>query len=626
MDENLNYDNNELILNKKGQKSLIFGLVKDYSNPSHIPYKDKISLSPIEKYRIYGKFPIRMIFDIALAILTTVQIIMVSGPTTEYTKAVERFFYDAFLQNDDYSEEEVQRIKYIYTMDDLVDMVNKSRDNYYDLNSISLGNFSFNYNENETNKILVSIDYINKENDVELMEEYNMTEEDAWIFNDAYTNLERKKIINQIKTFFIEYKVNSFEPYNFGDYYECFQWDIKQIFDFERRYHFSVSLDMEFTPCQDLTENGNTFIKGCYWIPSFMLIFSLFNFILTVRSLVIAFKYYLNFQYVYSKENIKIERENKPPKIKTKWDMLREKDKKNIVSRINYIQAIGNIAQFLAAALLLYEGSEVIIITKYILGIAAALSYLNLMKYLKYYSHFQTIIFTLLKSIPYLILYFIGTMPLFLPFVVFGIANFPYSERFYSFTRVILNLFGMMNGDSLIDVINDMIDNNFFLGHLYIYLFLFLFICFVINIFVSIIEDSFVSSKMKNQNHWIYSFVKKTDNKNDDKSKLSRTEMKLRDEMRRKSLIRTALNKAGKKEKDNIEKEKLILNEQGQLNLNESIKYFDQTFNKMKDDIKNITNEIKESKECKMKNELKQFILKRISNLQKLISEEQKSL
>ena len=626
MDENLINDNNELILNKKGQKSLIFGLVKDYSNPSHIPYKDKISLSPIEKYRIYGKFPIRMIFDIALAILTTVQIIMVSGPTTEYTKAVERFFYDAFLQNDDYSEEEVQRIKYIYTMDDLVDMVNKSRDNYYDLNSISLGNFSFNYNENETNKILVSIDYINKENDVELMEEYNMTEEDAWIFNDTYTNLERKKIINQIKTFFIEYKVNSFEPYNFGDYYECFQWDIKQIFDFERRYHFSVTLDMEFTPCQDLTENGNTFIKGCYWIPSFMLIFSLFNFILTVRSLVIAFKYYLNFQYVYSKENIKIERENKPPKIKTKWDMLREKDKKNIVSRINYIQAIGNIAQFLAAALLLYEGSEVIIITKYILGIAAALSYLNLMKYLKYYSHFQTIIFTLLKSIPYLILYFIGTMPLFLPFVVFGIANFPYSERFYSFTRVILNLFGMMNGDSLIDVINDMIDNNFFLGHLYIYLFLFLFICFVINIFVSIIEDSFVSSKMKNQNHWIYSFVKKTDNKNDDKSKLSRTEMKLRDEMRRKSLIRTALNKAGKNEKDNIEKEKLILNEQGQLNLNESIKYFDQTFNKMKDDIKNITNEIKESKECKMKNELKQFILKRISNLQKLISEEQKSL
>ena len=46
----------------------------------------------------------------------------------------------------------------------------------------------------------------------------------------------------------------------------------------------------------------------------------------------------------------------------------------------------------------------------------------------------------------------------------------------------------------------------------------------------------------------------------------------------------------------------------------------------MKDEIKNITNEIKESRECKMKNELKKFILKRISNLQELINEENKSL
>ena len=102
--------------------------------------------------------------------------------------------------------------------------------------------------------------------------------------------------------------------------------------------------------------------------------------------------------------------------------------------------------------------------------------------------------------------------------------------------------------------------------------------------------------------------------------------MKLRDEMRRKSMIRNALRKSSSKEKEKIEKEKLILNEKGKLNLKESILYFDKTFNKMKDEIKNITNEIKESRECKMKNELKKFILKRISNLQELINEENKSL
>ena len=624
MEENLNKDNNVLSLGK--ERSTIFSLIKDYSNPSHIPYKDKLFLSPIQKYRIYGKFPIRMILDIALAILITVQIMMISGPTMEYTKAIERFFYNAFLQNDNFEGIEVPRIKYIYTMEDLVNVVNSSRKSYYELDSISLGNLTFNYENNENNSILVIIDYIDKEKNRELIDEYNMTENDAWIFNYSINDTYRKKIINRVKSFMIEYKVNSHDPYNFGDYYECYEWDVKQIFDFERRYHISVTLNMEFNPCKDTDISGHKFIKGCFWIPSLILIISLINFIFTVRSLIIGFKYYLNFQYIYSKENIKIERENKPPKIKSKWDMLREKDKKNILSRFNYLQAIGNITQFLSAAMSLYEGKEIIITAKYILGIAAALSYLNLMKYLKYYSHFHTIILTLLKSIPYIMLYFIGALPLIIPFVVFGVANFPYSERFYSFTRVILNLFGMMNGDSLLDVINDIVDNSYFLGHIYIYLFIFLFICFVINVFVSIIEDSFVSSKIKNQDHWIHSFVQKNEDKKEDKGNISRTEMKLRDEMRRKSMIRNALRKSSAKESEKIEKEKLILNEKGKLNLKESILYFDKTFNKMKDEIKNITNEIKESRECKMKNELKKFILKRISNLQELINEENKSL
>ena len=96
--------------------------------------------------------------------------------------------------------------------------------------------------------------------------------------------------------------------------------------------------------------------------------------------------------------------------------------------------------------------------------------------------------------------------------------------------------------------------------------------------------------------------------------------------MRRKNLIRNVLRKTDKKTDDNNDKDKLIQNEKEQSNLNESIKDFFKSFNRIKDKIKIITNEIKESKECKMKYELRQFILKKISNLQKLISEEQNLL
>ena len=628
MEENINQENYDFPSNdnSKTKLSIKFDSIQDYSSPKHIPYKDKLLLTPIQKYRIYGKFPIRMIFDIALAILATIQITMINGPTTEYTKAVERLFYDIFLQNDSTDSDDFPRIKYIYTLEDLRSIVLNSQTGFYNISNTALGNLTFNAVDEESNKILVSIDYIDVDSEIELMAEYNMTENDSWIFNETIDDLEIKKRINKMNAFILEYKVNTFEPYNFGDYYECFNWVVKQIFDFKKRYHFSVTLDIAYSSCEDLTKDGNAFIKGSYWIPTFIIILSLINFIMTTRSLIIGYRYYLNFQHTYSKINMKIERENKPPKIKSKWDMLRQKDKKNFVSRLNYFQLISNIVQLLGAILTLYESKETIITTKYVIGISAALSYLNLMKYLQYYSNFQTIINTLLKSIPYLILYFIGTMPLFLSFMVLAIANFPYSERFYSFTRVILNLFGMMNGDSILDVINDMIDNNYFLGHIYIYLFLILFICFVINIFVSIIEDSFVSSKLKNQNHWIYSFVKQNQKKNTDTQTVSREEMRLRDEMRRKNLIRNVLRKSDKKTDENNDKDKLIQNEKEQTNLNESIKDFYKSFNRIKDEIKIITNEIKESRECKMKYELRQFILKRISNLQKLISEEQNSL
>ena len=101
------------------------------------------------------------------------------------------------------------------------------------------------------------------------------------------------------------------------------------------------------------------------------------------------------------------------------------------------------------------------------------------------------------------------------------------------------------------------------------------------------IESNMLILKLKrveiNQNHWIYSFVKKNQNKNEEKGNISRKEMRLYDEMRRKSLIRNVLRKSSKKINEKIDKEKLIQNDKGQLNLNESIKDFDKSFNKIKE-------------------------------------------
>ena len=635
MEEKDNINNDLLLPNKKTLKqSVIFGLVKDYSNPAHIPYKDKMFLTPTEKYRIYGKFPVRMILDIFLVILTTIQIVMINGPTCAYTRAVERFLNQIFLQNDESFDVEYPRFKYLYTMDQIINHVKQSRNDFFDLNDVSIGNLTMEKPERSI-KIPVTINYLNNENneEKELIEQYNMTKKDLWIFNESYSKSEIKQKLLRIKSFLINYKVRTLEPYNFGDYYECFVWNIEQLFSFEKRYHFAVSLNIYYSSCTDYSNDGNVFIKGSYWIPSLIVLFSLIDFILTIRSIAINYQYYMNFKYRYSKSVIEIKRENKPPKRKTKWELLRAKDKNNIISKANYLQATGCLVQLFGGILTLYEGKDVIIITKYIVGIGAALAYLMLAKYLKFYYQFQTIFNTITKSIPNLIYYFIGTLPIFISFIIFAVANFPYSERFYNFTRVILALFGMMNGDSILDIINDITQNSYFLGQIYIYSFNILFICVVINIFVSIIEEAFVNSKLKNQNHWIYSFIKRDQKKEEEGVGVTKGEIKIYEEMRRKNLIRDVLreNKGGidnNKKEDDLKtlNDQIPIRKDKRRETIKDVNIFSNILQEAKKEIRNVTKEIDECKESKMKYELNQYLVKRVNNLQKLILEVQNSL
>ena len=634
--EEKNHKKELQLQNKKFLKqSVIFGLVKDYSNPAHIPYKDKMLLTPTEKYRIYGKFPIRMSLDIILVILTTVQVVMINVPTSAYTRAVERFFNEIFLQADTPYDVEYQKLKYLYTMEQIINHVRQSRDDFYNLHNMSIGNLTMDKPE-DSNKINIIINYLNnvKSKEKYLIEQYNMTKDDLWIFNESYTKSQIKNELLKMKSFTMNYKVRTFEPYNFGDYYECFIWNIEQIFSFEKRYHFALSLNIDYSSCDDHSVDGNGFIKGGYWIPTLIVFFSLLNFTLTIRSIAINYQYYMNFKYRYSKSQIEIQRENKPPKKKTKWDMLRSKDKNNIISKLNIVQAVGCLIQFLGGILTLYEEKDVIIITKYIVGLGAAFAYIMISKYLKFYYQFQTIFSTILKSIPNLVLYFIGTIPIFISFIIFAVANFPYSERHYNFTRVILSLFGMMNGDSILDVINDITQNSYFLGQIYVYSFNILFICVVINIFVSIIEEAFVNSKLKNQNHWIYSFVKKDQNKKEEEGMgVTRGEMKMYDEMRRKNIIRQTLNEnkdsnIQTKNENEFEylEDKISIRTNKKRETIKDVDIFSNVLHEAKKEIKNVKKEIEECKESKMKFELNQFLAKRISNLEKLILEVQNSL
>ena len=57
-----------------------------------MPIRDKITLDPISKYRIYGRFPWKLFVHILIVIGTTMQAIVVVSVNTDYMRAQEKVF------------------------------------------------------------------------------------------------------------------------------------------------------------------------------------------------------------------------------------------------------------------------------------------------------------------------------------------------------------------------------------------------------------------------------------------------------------------------------------------------------------------------------------------------------
>lgn len=92
----------------------------------NIPIKDTLYLSPIDKYKIYGRFPWKMILHFLLVIGTSAQAILIINSTTQYTRAQERIFFDSFVDEIDKTDLDYSRYTYLFNIQELKDSVTKS--------------------------------------------------------------------------------------------------------------------------------------------------------------------------------------------------------------------------------------------------------------------------------------------------------------------------------------------------------------------------------------------------------------------------------------------------------------------------------------------------------------------
>jgi len=131
-----------------------------------------------------------------------------------------------------------------------------------------------------------------------------------------------------------------------------------------------------------------------------------------------------------------------------------------------------------------------------VMGFGGLAAWLSVTQFFESTSTYYVLIATLQGGIPRVSRFFIGILPIFFAYAMFGVAYFSsYSYRFSTLDNACVTLFSLLNGDVIHDVFDDLHANSPVISRIYLYSFLALFIYAVLNIFVAIIEDSFFATK-----------------------------------------------------------------------------------------------------------------------------------
>jgi hypothetical protein len=202
-------------------------------------------------------------------------------------------------------------------------------------------------------------------------------------------------------------------------------------------------------------------------------------------------------QYKFDSKKLKLhekEQDSVAPHVFNKWSI---------------ITLIGNVIQIFASAVSIFDTNNILSSSEILIGFGCMFAFLSIGKYIEYSENYSTIYRTIKNSLPNVGRYLLGVAPIFLGFIFFGLCIFWKSERFTSTSSSMIILFSLAQGDSVFDAFKDLSGFYFIIGQIYLYLFCIIFIVVVLNIFIAIIEEAYINSKMQSKTHWVFDYIKK---------------------------------------------------------------------------------------------------------------------
>ena len=476
-----------------------------------IPPEDKIVLSPLDQYVIYGKFPYFMIIHIVLLVLNTLQVTIILSGFNEYFRAQEKSFINALISESPKEARDYPKVKYLYTIQELKEHIKDSVEKMRNKGQTFFNNITYvheNGTEYEAGFFKMEVEY--KSNLTEMkQEDYNITLKKTYSISEddlgpfRYEDEDIKKYIDSIYLFSIEYNLKIYFTRYFKEYQDCFIWNIIQTYDFTRSAHFTVSLLISNLQCEEKTtiSKGLRIMISHIWIEFIFLALALISAILCLRSFYVTNK--------LKKYRASLIEQQKGKKIKNP-KILKEIETIGKVSmRWELILIFANLFQIIGTLSSLLKQEDMNYSSNLVIAIGAFLCYISVGKYVDYDSTLALFFRSLKNLWPLFFPFVFATIPLFIAFTLVGLCLFWNSERFTNLSDVVMDLFALFMGDSIYDITNDLTDRDKLLSIIYCYLYYIVFIVVAMNVFNSIVQAAFVQAKFDQKSNWIYNSLMK---------------------------------------------------------------------------------------------------------------------
>ena len=144
--------------------------------------------------------------------------------------------------------------------------------------------------------------------------------------------------------------------------------------------------------------------------------------------------------------------------------------------------------------------ADIVVWQTLLLGLSTMFSCLLLISFLETSPKLYILMKVLSTALPHLMLYLVGVFPIFFGVAICGTAVFGgFTELFETLPKAMVTLFCALNGDSLLDIFSAIDQTDFaflqLFARIYFCAFLGIFICNVLNIALSIVQDSYAHVK-----------------------------------------------------------------------------------------------------------------------------------